>query len=118
METSLRIPTYVLQRGGKHRALARDAFKDIVPNEIIARETKGATITHALDLIRLNKALLQDVLLDGRLVREGLLDRKALEPYICRGHPLRPMQLLPMLACAAAEIWVRNWENQALSIAA
>ncbi|MGH8260947.1 MAG: asparagine synthase-related protein, partial [Steroidobacteraceae bacterium] len=43
IEQCLRIPTYRLLQGGRHRSLAREAFADFVPSEILGRESKGGT---------------------------------------------------------------------------
>lgn len=118
IEACLRIPTYLLQHDGRDRALARDAFQNIVPQEIFQRQTKGSARSMAVNLIRQNQEAIRECLLDGELVRHGLLKRKSLEMYVSRGYPLRSTQLFPLLACIAAELWARSWMQQSARIAA
>jgi asparagine synthase (glutamine-hydrolysing) len=108
MEVALRIPTYLLTTGGRGRALARMAFRDLLPADIAMRDSKGGTTVHLAGLLRQNLAFLRECLLDGRLVQEGLLDRQVLEPYLLHGHPLRANQLAPLLAGVAAELWLER----------
>lgn len=109
LELSLRIPLYFLTTGGRQRGLARQAFRDIVPAEILAREDKGSTSLFWIRKIRERQAFLRDLLLDGWLATQGLIDRASLEPYLVAGQPIRTEQWSPLAACIAAEMWVRSW---------
>ena len=114
MTVCLQIPTYVLLRGGRQRGLARDAFADIVPREIIEREDKGSTTFYVTDAIRRDSAFIQDLLLDGILVQEKIVRRAALEPYLVQHQSLRLEHVFPLLACIAGEIWIRSWQGSVL----
>jgi asparagine synthase (glutamine-hydrolysing) len=105
MELSLRVPTYLLLTGGRTRGLARDAFKEYVPTEILQREDKGDTSAYVVGTIRRGEAFIQELLLDGVLVREKIICRDAVEAHFVHGQPLRMEQCWPLLACVAAEIW-------------
>jgi asparagine synthase (glutamine-hydrolysing) len=109
MELCLRIPVYSLLNGGRQRGLARTAFQSTVPIEITDRETKGGTTAYLLRLLRQNQPYICDLLLDGLLVRQGILSRKALEPCVLHTQPMRGEQLFPLLASIAAEVWARAW---------
>jgi asparagine synthase (glutamine-hydrolysing) len=111
IELCLRIPVYVLVRGGRSRGLARHAFQHIAPSEIINRETKGTSTAYILGLLHQSRDNISELLLDGLLVRQGILSRKALEPYVFRSQPLRAEQLAPFLASIAAEVWVQTWSD-------
>ena len=113
IELSLRIPVYLLVKGGRPRGLARSAFQSIVPPEINERESKGSTTATVLALLRQSQSYLSDLMLDGLLVRQGILSRKALEPCILHTQPLRGEQLFPLLASIAAEVWARTWSEHA-----
>lgn len=118
MELCIRIPTYVLVRGGRNRALARDAFADVLPREIFRRQGKGESTSYMTRFLRDHKSFLQQLLLDGFLVRERLVAREIIERYVSLGQPMGSMQLFPILACVAAEIWVRSWTSSAAEMAA
>ena len=118
VELCLRIPTYLLVRGGRQRSLARDAFADRVPTEILNRDDKGGTTAYILRSIRNSESFLSDLILGGQLARERIIDATKLEPYIGGATPIRTEQLASLLACVATEVWVRLWCDHALTKAA
>jgi asparagine synthase (glutamine-hydrolysing) len=109
VELCLRIPIYTLLRGGTDRALERSAFRDIVPGPIIHRENKGSVAITAMSKIRECLPFLRELVLDGVLVRERIIDRSALEPYLAGNRPMTPRMLWPFFSCIAAEVWARKW---------
>lgn len=108
IETCLRIPTYLLIRGGRERALARETFADRLPQEIIRRRDKGSIVSHTTEMLRQGEPFVRKVLLNGVLATSGIIAPDQLEPHIVQGQPFREEHLLPILACIAAEIWVRT----------
>ena len=108
MEVCLQIPTYLLLRGGRERGLAREAFADRVPEQILRRRDKGSVVSHATEMLRQSEPFVRELLLEGALAGAGVIVRKDLEPYIVHGQPFREEHLLPLLACIAAEVWVRT----------
>jgi asparagine synthase (glutamine-hydrolysing) len=109
-ELCLRIPIYVLLRGGINRALERAAFEDCVPPAIIRRENKGTITTSFMSKVRESMPFVRDLILDGVLVRERIIERSTLEPYLARNRPLSLPILWPFLSCLAAEVWARKWD--------
>jgi asparagine synthase (glutamine-hydrolysing) len=112
----LRIPTYLLLKGGTARGLARAAFSNDVPREILDRKDKGSTTSFVIDLIRDNCSSIADLLLDGVLVRENVIDRRQLEPHLRESMPIGHNQLFSLLACISAEIWARTWIGTGLRV--
>lgn len=126
VELCLRIPTYVLLADGIPRGLARRAFADMLPTEVVKRTTKGATTAFVQDSLRYNMKFIRERLLDGILVKEKLLDRRKLDEFLTEDQPflvVNSIQLLDYLAC---EGWLAqqaslqntssgalNWETQA-----
>jgi asparagine synthase (glutamine-hydrolysing) len=108
IETCLQIPTYSLIRGGRERALAREAFADRLPREILRRRDKGSIVSYTTEMLRRGEAFVREVLLEGVLANAGIIAPDQLKPYIVHGQPFREEHLLPILACIAAEIWVRT----------
>jgi asparagine synthase (glutamine-hydrolysing) len=113
VELCLQIPTWLLLRGGRERGLAREAFTDRVPSKILRRRDKGSIVFHATETIRESEPFLRALLLDGVLANAGVIVPEQLEPYIVQGQPLREECLLPLLACIAAEVWVRTATSSA-----
>ena len=118
MQVCLQIPTYHLLRGGRDRALAREAFADRVPWQILRRRDKGSIVMHATDMIRQSEPFVRELLLGGVLADAGVLIRKDLEPYLVKGNPFREEHLPPLLACIAAEVWARTCSRSATAVAA
>jgi asparagine synthase (glutamine-hydrolysing) len=111
IELCLRIPTYNLLRGGRDRALARDTFEDRVPAEILMRQDKGGASAHIVDSLRRRESFIRSLLLEGLLAQRKILRRSALEPYLVHGQSIRAEHFWPLLACIAAELWVRAWSG-------
>jgi asparagine synthase (glutamine-hydrolysing) len=110
IEVCLRIPTPTLVSGGWDRAIARRAFMQDIPPEIARRRGKGASTASAQRLFEANLPFLRDLLLDGALVRKGLLDRDELERPMSPGGSLRGTAFVPiLLQHMATEAWLRRW---------
>ena len=118
MELCLQIPTYLLLRDGRERGLAREAFADRVPSQILRRRDKGSIVSHATEMIRQSQPFVRELLLDGVLASAGVIVSADLEPYIVHGQPFREEHLMPLLACIAAEVWARNASQSAAAVAA
>ncbi|HEX5458833.1 MAG TPA: asparagine synthase C-terminal domain-containing protein [Steroidobacteraceae bacterium] len=109
MELCLRIPTYVLTDGGWDRAVARRAFYDELPPEIRNRRHKGGIEEHLRLTLEHNRAFLRELLLDGALVREGVIDRgRVAEVLSGRATPIGTGSG-EVLEYAGIEAWLKRW---------
>jgi asparagine synthase (glutamine-hydrolysing) len=115
VELCLRIPSYVHLRSGITRAVEKAAFREVVPAEILARERKGQSTMSVLECLHRSEAFIRELLMDGILVREKMLNRRAMEPFLNHRHPMRPTDTFPLVSCIAAELWVRTWVNAGAS---
>lgn len=108
MELCLRIPTYVLTAGGWDRAIARRAFHEVLPAEIRNRRHKGGMEAHLRQTVQLNRAVLRELLGEGWLVGQGLLDRGRLARALDGAADIatEPGELLEY---AGVEAWLRRW---------
>ncbi len=118
VETCLRVPTYVLTRGGVDRAIERAAFARELPREIAQRYTKGATSRYFSGILRENLAFIRGLLLDGAMVRRGLLDRTKLEQSLGRDFPVESGATAPLLNCVVTEAWLQSWSHVRQQVAA
>lgn len=110
MELCLRIPSYVWISGGRDRAVARRAFANVLPAEIVRRTQKGAIDRHNRRLLDENAAFIREMLLDGLMVNAGLLDREKLALYMSpdtssAGYEYN--EVLRQHLCT--EMWLRRW---------
>jgi asparagine synthase (glutamine-hydrolysing) len=110
IEVCLRTPTYVLIKSGMDRATARRAFAADLPREIIKRRNKGRVDQHLRNALDANLPFVRDLLLNGRLVKEGLLDKKNLELYLTREHSPADYQYSGILQeHICVEAWLLKW---------
>jgi asparagine synthase (glutamine-hydrolysing) len=113
IELFLRIPLYVHFEGGRDRGLARRAFSDEVPKPILRRMRKERTPGLYDEVVRRNRDFLRQVFMEGVLIGEGLLSRRAIEAALSGtscGNPLFPEEIFRHLD---TEIWARHWTQQA-----
>lgn len=111
IELCLRLPVYRLCPSGTSRGLARVAFRDMIPEEIRCRTTKGSASRYYADTVSGNRQALVETLMDGELVREGLLDRRWLADFLRPDLAgIRPLERLG-LVFYAVEIWLARWKS-------
>lgn len=109
IECCLQVPSYVLTHGGRSRGLVRDAFAAEVPGKIIHRYSKGSTTSHFNRMLLDNATFLRELLLDGVLVREGVLDRCELEKQLSERELVFGRSLIAVMNAARAETWLATW---------
>ena len=86
IERCLATPTYMLTHGGRGRGLARLAFANDLPKQIVQRRSKGGMEEHVTAVLKANLDFARGLLLEGQLVRRGVLDRVKLETALS-GRP-------------------------------
>ncbi|MBE0547742.1 MAG: hypothetical protein IH627_08825 [Rubrivivax sp.] len=111
VELCLRIPTYVLTQGGRGRALARRAFAAELPPEIATRRSKGGMEEHIRAVLLDNLDFAQGLLLDGELVRRGLIDRARAEALLCGEPATLASRAGEVHTSLAIEAWLRHWPS-------
>jgi asparagine synthase (glutamine-hydrolysing) len=111
LELAMRIPTWLLTRGGWDRAVARRAFQHELPHKIVIRRTKGGQEEHAKTILLRNLAFARELLLDGHLVRERILERDQVTEALSPGPARLGGGNVEIYGCLSAEAWVRQWSN-------
>jgi asparagine synthase (glutamine-hydrolysing) len=109
LEACLAMPSWLSIRGGQERAVARRAFRGLVPDSILHRRSKGRFESIFLKGFVSGRAQLETFLLDGRLRAEGLLDAAALSAYLRKPDEPRDHDYLRLLEIVAAEQWLRSF---------
>jgi asparagine synthase (glutamine-hydrolysing) len=109
VELCLRMPTYLLTRGGHGRALARRTFAQDLPTQIATRRSKGATDDYLKTVLEGNLDFVRGMLLEGELSRRGLIDRAHLEEVLS-GRPTS-LSWAPgrVHELVAVEAWLSRW---------
>jgi asparagine synthase (glutamine-hydrolysing) len=109
VELCLALPTFVLTRGGRGRALARQAFAGDIPAEIAGRRSKGGMDEHIAAVLQRNLPFARNLLLDGELLRRGLLDRGRLEATLSGRISPQAAHVGEVHNCIAIEAWLQRW---------
>ncbi len=109
VELLLRIPTYVQIEGGRDRGLARRAFAGRVPAALLSRLWKDRAPQYLRQLIQNNLTFLRETLLDGVLMKEGLLKRSAVETALSTGLQKADFPEGELMCHLDAELWARHW---------
>jgi asparagine synthase (glutamine-hydrolysing) len=109
MELLLRIPLDVHFQDGRERGLARNAFAEDLPPEIVRRTWKDRAPGFLDELVQRHRKFLRELLLDGVLVQEGLLDRNAIEDALSDRISTSPVFPGELLRHMDVEVWARDW---------
>ncbi|HTU11568.1 MAG TPA: asparagine synthase C-terminal domain-containing protein [Allosphingosinicella sp.] len=109
LETCLSLPTWLGMRGGQERAIARRAFRGLLPDAILDRRSKGRFESIFLRNYMASRARLESFLLDGHLARRGLLDARRISAYLRQKGQPRDHDYLRLLEIVPAEQWLRSF---------
>ena len=113
VELCLSIPTWFWIAGGINRAPARAAFKDILPDILLRRTSKGGPSGFTQRIYDAKSGEARDMLRHGVLASAGMLDLDFLdEPEDPSWRGIDRTQRI--LALCAAETWVRWWRDPSL----
>ncbi len=114
VEICLRIPSWVMTINGKTRGLARKAFQNYLPADIIWRTSKLSAGSHVKTVIQENQAFFRECLLDGILVSEKIVKKSNLEKTLAMDHDIGSKDHSWLLWYINAEIWARKWRGKRL----
>ena len=110
LELCLSIPTWLWAKGGRNRALARDAFAADLPQSLLARTSKSGPDSFIRLAFHHHRSAIRELLLDGLIARNGLLDRARVEAAFELDTSLDGSTIYRLLDLAEAETWVRSWQ--------
>lgn len=108
IELCLATPLSDLVRGGRGRALARQAFRNDLPAPIRDRRSKGGLGEHLARLLDHNRHTVRALLLDGELARHGLLDRQAAGQLLAGQAPVAETLQFELIQCLGVEAWLQR----------
>jgi asparagine synthase (glutamine-hydrolysing) len=109
MELCLRLPSWMWIRGGRNRAVAREAFRGLVPDPILARGGKGRLESMCATGYLQSRPVLRTLLLEGALARRGIIDRPAIEDYLRLNPQKDDPRFFRVFDLATMEMWLRSW---------
>jgi len=111
VELCLRIPTWFQIANHTDRALARAAFSRDLPTEVVQRVGKGAAEHMASTILYNNLPYVRERLLDGLVVKSGIIDRARLESTLSPVPSLDALSSAPIFELLGAENWARAWRD-------
>jgi len=109
VEACIQVPMYIHLLGGVSRGLARVEFSDVLPPEVVRRTSKGSGGPFLQSVVSQNMAYIAETLIDGILVRHGILDPKRLATYLVPGQQFRTVGAFQILMYLEAELWARTF---------
>jgi asparagine synthase (glutamine-hydrolysing) len=111
LEACLHIPSWLWLRGGRDRAVARAAFRGLLPEATLSRRSKGHLASLLIAGYMATRSQLESLLLDGRLAAAGLLDRDAIREYLRRDSRPDDADYMRLLDLSSAETWLRGFDS-------
>ncbi|QDW67581.1 asparagine synthase C-terminal domain-containing protein [Luteimonas granuli] len=108
VEACLKAPTWMWIAGGENRALARSAFADLLPRNVLERRSKGTFMNYYGAIYQRNKRQMRDYLLTGHLRERGLLQPIALETFVDTSLPPRDTSFMRVFDLCMIENWIRH----------
>lgn len=110
VEAALRVPAYLHCKNGQDRPIARFAFRDVLPTEVLQRGLgKGGPALWVKDVVENNCEFLRGYLLDGILVRERLIDKQKLQAMLSSRIAKSTVIASEIFAKLYIEAWLRKW---------
>jgi asparagine synthase (glutamine-hydrolysing) len=108
VETCLAIPTWAWCEGGRNRSVARDAFADLLPAEILHRHSKGSPTSLLYELVEQRAEQVGAMLFEGILAKSGLLDVRAMTAVFRNRARVRSADLIRLMQFVDVEAWLQS----------
>lgn len=108
MEACLAVPSWMWIAGGKNRSVARMAFADVLPANVLNRMSKGDFIQYCAAVYRHSRQHIRELLLDGELASQGLLDVDGLRAFFDRPPSPRDETFMRIFDLCTIESWIRQ----------
>ena len=110
VEACLRVPSWMWISDGHDRSVARTAFSELLPREIVDRRSKGTFMNYWGAAYRRNRTQMREFLLTGRLQSCGILDADAVRKAFEDPATPRDQSLMRLFDLCKVENWARQQE--------
>lgn len=108
MEACLKVPTWMWIAGGRNRAVARAAFRGLLPDDVLNRRSKGTFMSYSFAMYRRKKETIRRFLLDGQLHSRGLLDADKVNRFLDTPLAARDQSFMRVFDLCMIENWLRS----------
>ena len=109
VEHCLRIPTWMWFRDGLNRVIAREAFAELLPTEIIQRGSKGTPDSFIVEIYEANRSKIRALLTDGLLAAQNVIDLPAVLKILEDPRPAHGTSYRRVMTFADVEAWAQAW---------
>lgn len=111
VETCLAVPSWLWFEGGRNRVVARRAFAEDLPEEIIWRRSKGTPDSFVAQIFETHRAVIRRMLADGKLAAHDMIDVPAVLRVLDDPRPVHGDAFRRILQFADVEAWARTWTS-------
>ena len=108
-EACLSMASWLWFDEGHNRAVARHAFADVLPVDVVWRRSKGTPDAFAARIFDTNRKKLREILSGGELFRRGLVDLPAILEVLDDPRPVHGHAFRRLLQFADVEAWATGW---------
>lgn len=112
IEAVLSMPPYLMTLGGFDRSLARAAFASDLPDAVRTRSHKGDTTRFHNRVLERQLPFMRELLLDGELVRRGLVARTRIEDALRRDVIADGSLKGALMSAFVAEAWLQRFKSR------
>lgn len=105
VEFALQAPFHVLRSGGRDRAMARAAFEKEIPSNIVHRKFKALCGDKSGDWAAANMARVRELLLEGHLGREKIINRSLVERFLANASSRSISESPDVMRMLSVEVW-------------
>lgn len=113
LELCLQIPSWLWLAGGRDRAVAREAFKGLVPASVLERRVKGSLQGMLYRGFSALRDPMRELLAGGELAKLQIIDAAAVEEALSGETWMGDQVQLRISEMAALELWIRSWRSRA-----
>ena len=115
VELCLGIPTWQQCEGGRDRSVARRAFERHLPSAVVKRRVKGSPQGFAFDIFRTFHQSIRERLLDGHLIRAGIIDHHQVDRALRPDAEISNSEVLRLLLLVDTEAWISHWRSKQIN---
>lgn len=111
IELALKIPTYQSFKNGYDRIFFRKAVNRFKPVNSLWRTVKGQTTGSIMKSFANNSQKLEGILLNGSLIKNGVVNKAWLQEQISTIKHSRPNNSAKLSNILMCQLWLNQWEN-------
>jgi len=118
VQVSAAIHSQLHVANGLSGSVVRHAFSNDLSDLVVSRGSgKGSPLPWIRDAVNRNRPFLREILLDGLLVRERILDRKKIEKALSENVTNSKVPIVDIIIQLYIEAWLRLWTDPSIRAA-